>query len=71
MTTLTDKRACPKDTGLLIRDCDCHDCEAAREEFIELHDAMARAWLSNRPLEEREERVFSIQQSIKRYKVWL
>jgi len=71
MTTITDKRACENDSGLLTRDCDCFDCTQLREDFIQLHIRKAEAYLSNRSEEEREGLVQSIEASIRRYKGWL
>lgn len=71
MTTFTDRRACEKDSGLLIRDCHCPDCENFREEFIELHVDLAKTYLSNRSEEEKADRRYAIERHIKRYKQWL
>ena len=71
MTTLTDKRACENDSGLLARDCDCDGCDSLREDFIKLHIDMAKAWLANRGDNEREEHVKSILGHIERYRTWL
>ena len=72
MTTITGgQKVCERDTGLLIRHCECSVCTEIRDEFRELHMAKANVYLSNRDEREKEMRMEAIERAIERYEQWL